>query len=121
MQNIRILAFLLALFSLASANSSEWMSVDSKATKFELNNMRFSNRARCALDSKVPTDSAFLLVTNTDAAKAIYRLAKLRGEDTSELTKYGVEVFRYSVVNLIQLIHEKIMRREPLFYCLCKL
>lgn len=108
----RILVTVLALFSLLSTFSSEWMSVEPSSTKFELNNMRFSNRARCALDSKVPTDTAFLLITNVDAAKAVYRLAKLRGEDTSTVTKYGIEVFRYSVVNLIKTIHEKLMNRE---------
>ncbi|WP_127717423.1 hypothetical protein [Halobacteriovorax sp. HLS] len=112
MKNTRILVSLLALFTILSTYSSEWMSVDQSATKFELNNMRFSNRARCALDSKVPTDSAFLLVTNVDAAKAVYRLASLRGEDTNTVTKYGIEVFRYSVVNLVKMIHEKLMNRE---------
>jgi hypothetical protein len=111
MLKIKILALFFALFAMISTQA-DWMSVDSNATKFELNNMRFSNRARCALDSKVPTDTAFLLVTNTDAAKAVYRLAKLRGEDPSTLTKYGIEVFRYSVVNLVQMIHEKLMSRE---------
>lgn len=109
---ILALALFTAFLSSSHGASSEWMSVDESSTKFELNNMRFSNRARCALDSKVPTDSAFLLVTNTDVAKAVYRLAKLRGEDTDTLTKYGIEVFRYSVVQMIQLIHEKLMNRE---------
>ncbi|OUR99949.1 hypothetical protein A9Q84_02655 [Halobacteriovorax marinus] len=113
MQKILLIATLfIGFIGSSTAAPREWMSVDSSSTKFELNNMRFSNRARCALDSKVPTDSAFLLVTNTDVAKAVYRLAKLRGEDTNTLTKYGIEVFRYSVVQMIQLIHEKIMNRE---------
>ena len=113
MKKLVLTAVLCLTFSLPLiTQASEWMSVDSSSIKFDLNNMEFSNRARCALDSKVPTESSFLLVTNTDVAKAVYRLAKLRGEDTDTLTKYGIEVFRYSVVQMIQLIHEKIMNRE---------
>ncbi|PIK16103.1 hypothetical protein [Halobacteriovorax sp. JY17] len=113
MRRIVLAAMLCMTFSLPIfAQGTEWMSVDKDSLKFDLNNMRFSNRARCALDSKVPTDSSFLLITNTDVAKAVYRLAKLRGEDSDALTKYGIEVFRYSVVQMIQLIHEKIMNRE---------
>lgn len=108
------LALLLGLtFTLQiSSQAQDWMSADSESVNLDLNNMRFSNRARCALDSKEPTNSSFLLVTNTDIAKAVYRLAKLRGEDTDTLTKYGIEVFRTSVVQMIQLIHQKIMNRE---------
>ncbi len=113
MQKIFIaVALLFTFITSTDVFASDWMSVDSDSVKFDLNNMRFSNRARCALDSKDPTDTSFLLVTNTDIAKAVYRLAKLRGEDTDTLTKYGIEVFRYSVVQMIQLIHEKIMNRE---------
>ncbi|CBW26983.1 conserved hypothetical protein [Halobacteriovorax marinus SJ] len=109
----KIYALILCLtFNILSVGAADWMSVDSDSINLDLNNMRFSNRARCALDSKEPTDTSFLLVTNTDVAKAVYRLAKLRGEDTDKLTKYGIEVFRLSVVKLIELIHEKIMNRE---------
>jgi hypothetical protein len=74
--------------------------------------MRFTNRARCALDSKQPTDSAYLLINNMDIARSVYRLGKSRGEDTSKLTKMGIQVYRYSITELLNHIHKKLANRE---------
>ncbi|MDD0853352.1 hypothetical protein HBN50_09600 [Halobacteriovorax sp. GB3] len=84
----------------------------SEAKEFGINSLRFTNRAQCALDSKNPTRSAFVIVNNIDPGKAIYRLAKVTGRPVGETTKRGIELFRYSVVNLIQMIHEKMMNRD---------
>ncbi len=78
----------------------------------KLDQMRFTNRARCALDSKIPTESAFLLVSNMDVARSIYRLAKSREENTSLLTKQGIDVYRYSILELLDLIHRKIIENK---------
>ncbi len=78
----------------------------------ELNSLRFTNRAQCAVDANAPTNSAFILINNMDTAKAIYRLAKFRGENSSEMTKMGIKVYRYSVIQLLSLIHRKLMNRE---------
>lgn len=82
------------------------------AKDFDLNPLRFTNRAQCALDSEMPADSVFLIVNNVDPGRAIYKLAKLTGSDPKTLTKNGVEVFRYSVVNLFKIIHTKLLNRE---------
>lgn len=74
--------------------------------------IRLTNRSRCALDSKKPTESAFLLINNMDVARSVYRLAKSRGEDTNKLTKLGIQVYRYSVTELMNYIHKKIVSRE---------
>jgi hypothetical protein len=89
-----------------------WTSIQGGDPALNLNPLRFSNRARCAADSKKPTDTAFMLINNVDPGKAIYRLAKLRGEDASSMTRNGIKVFRKSVIEMTQLIHHRLMNRE---------
>lgn len=74
--------------------------------------MRFTNRAGCALDSNKPSESAFLLISNMDVARSLYRLAKIKGEDPSVFTQNGIKVYRYSIHQMLQLIHKKLMKRE---------
>lgn len=78
----------------------------------EFSEMRFTNRASCALDSKLPTDSAFVLINNMDIARSVYRLAKTRGEDSSALTTKGIQVYRHSIIQLLQFINKKIVNRD---------
>jgi len=80
--------------------------------EYELQPLRFTNRARCALDSQRPASSAFLMISNVDAAKAVYRLAKFRGDDVEETTKLGIQTFRYSVLQMVNLIHDRLMKKE---------
>jgi len=74
-----------------------------------LNDFEFSNRARCALKSREPATSAFVLLQNMDVARGMYRLALATGNDTSSLTRMGVQIFRYGVVQLIEHIHNLLM------------
>jgi len=92
-----------ALFIASQAAASDYV---------DLNNLRFTNRAQCAVDSTNPTNTAFILINNNETAKAIYRLAKFRNENTSQFTKMGIEVYRYSVNEMISLIHRRLMNRE---------
>lgn len=102
-----LLILMVFLGTLAQVFSNE-----EKAPRFDLQSLEFSNRADCALESKKPAKSAFLLVSNVDAAKAIYRLAKFRGESVEETTKLGIERFRYSVISLVNIIHDRLTSRE---------
>ena len=91
----------------------EWERSDVNLPDLEMNNLRFTNRASCALDSKKQTESAFLLVTNTDVAKGLYKLANNTGnENTKELIEMGVGVFRYSIIEMMDFIHQKLMNGE---------
>lgn len=74
--------------------------------------MRFTNRARCALDSKRPTESAFVLLNNMDIGRSLNRLAKSRGENSALVTKNGVQVYRYAIMQLLQHINKKIVNRD---------
>lgn len=100
------------LFFQASAAQSAWTEQGGEQSSLELNPLRFTNRARCAADSKRPTESVFLLLNNMAAAKALYKLAKARGEDSSTFTKYGIQVYRYSILEMTKLIHRKLMAGE---------
>lgn len=94
----RVLAIYLLLANFAQAES--------------LSAIRLTNRASCALDSKSPTESAYLLINNMDVARSVYRLGKSREEDTSKITKLGIQVYRYSITELLNLIHKKLVKRE---------
>ena len=44
-------------------------------------NLNFTNRAQCALDSKKPTTSILVLLSNMDVGRSLYRLGKIRQSD----------------------------------------
>ncbi|MFT6067857.1 MAG: hypothetical protein ACJAT2_001200 [Bacteriovoracaceae bacterium] len=102
----------LLLSGVAGSSETQWKKGEHFSKVVGLNNMRFTNRARCALDSKKPTQSAFVMVTNIDAARSLYRLAKATNQDSSTVVKKGIRRFRYSVVQLLELIHRRLMNRE---------
>lgn len=77
-----------------------------------LNDLRFTNRARCALDSEKPSESAFILLNNMDIARAIYRVAKNQNVNSTDLTKTGIQKYRQTTISLLNLIHKKLVNRE---------
>ena len=87
-------------------------SINSSHAKIQFHELRFSNKARCALDSKKPTDRVFLLINNMDVARSLYRLAKSRGEDASTLTQNGIKTYRFAILKLINLIHDKLVNGD---------
>lgn len=75
--------------------------------------LHFTNRAQCALDSKKPTESILVLLSNMDVGRSLYRLAKIKGEkDISEFTKLGLNKYRYTVLTLLDVIHQKIVTNK---------
>ena len=99
-----LIIFISLITLVGPALGSDWVNQSVELKPININPLRFTNRARCALDSK-PADSVFVLVTNIDAAKAIYRLAQVRGESPRQMTRLGIDVFRYSIVQLLQHTH----------------
>lgn len=80
--------------------------------QLDMNPLELRNRAGCAKDSLLPTKSAFLMLDNTTAAKAAYRLAKVTGQDSDVVTKELIKSFRLKVLNLTERIHHKLMTRQ---------
>jgi hypothetical protein len=107
-----ILNLILLVNASAFAAKMEWTKAAINSPIIDLNDIRFTNRAQCALDSKNPTESFFVLINNVDAARSLYRLGKATGTDTNDIVRGGVEVYRYSVAQLIQHIHRKLVNRE---------
>jgi len=107
------LIFLAPFFNgYAASRLEKWTLPDINVSDIEINNLKFTNRARCALDSQKPTESAFVLIQNMKVAKGLYRLAKATGNNSSNLTRMGIQVYRYAVINLLKKIHRKLMRGE---------
>ena len=90
----------------------QWEKSDILLPDLEMRDLRFTNRSRCALDSKKPSETAFALVQNMEVARAFYRLAQDTGNNPSQLTKIGIKVFRYAVIKLLDHIHMKITKGE---------
>ncbi len=97
---------------LLASEPVKWAMPDVLSSDLNINELRFTNRARCALDSKKPTESAFILVQNMEVAKGLYRLAKATDNNSTDLTKMGISVYRYSIIQIIKYIHEKLASGE---------
>src|SRR5690606_19429970 len=100
----RLLAFAISFLLLTSlVHASDVFSYG------DLEEIHFSNRASCAKDSKKPSKSSYILLSNVDIAKSVYRLALFRGDDVEVVTKQGIDRFRYSVLSLISIIHKRMI------------
>lgn len=101
---LRLLAFAISFLLLTSlVHASDVFSYG------DLEEIHFSNRASCAKDSKKPSKSSYILLSNVDIAKSVYRLALFRGDDVEVVTKQGIDRFRYSVLSLISIIHKRMI------------
>lgn len=108
------LILLLALsntLAIAASSPHSW-DKDLLDIDLDLNSLELRNRAGCAVDSKNPTKSAFLLVDNTTMAKATYRLAKLTGLDHEVVTKEAIKNYRSKIKILFSRIFSKLKNRE---------
>jgi hypothetical protein len=84
-------------------------------TNLGLAPLDFSNRARCAANSKHPTQSIFLLLSTIPVAKLSYRLAQMRNTSTSEFTLYGVSKYKETILELSKsIIHKLVNGQLPL-------
>jgi hypothetical protein len=93
----------ISVLSLNLFAQSDWEVTKTSQQWIDLNPLKFTNRASCALDSKKPTNTAFLMVDNLNVGRAIYRLSKQLGKDSS-FTKEGAYRFRYTVIGLTHII-----------------
>ncbi len=102
--------YILSLATPAVAkDSSRWAKADLEVPHVNLQPMRFTNRSRCALDSKKPTTSLFLLVNNMDAGRSLYRLGKLTGQNTSELVTEGIKSYRKTIYKSLNYINNLLL------------
>jgi len=92
--------------------NAQWKKSDIQTPYLKLNALRFTNKARCALDSQRPTSSFYVLVDSLNLAKGAYRLALATGQDQNLMSRQAVERFRYSVLKLIDYISKKMLRGE---------
>lgn len=109
---ILILLFLLSNAIAVAANAPHSWDKDLIDIGLDLNPIELRNRAGCAVDSKKPTASAFLLIDNTTMAKATYRLAKLTGKNHDEVTKEAIKNYRLKLKILFSKIFNKLKNRE---------
>ncbi len=99
--------FLFAL--LVSLSSYAGWEVSPPPAKYlELNPILFSNRAECALESKRPTKSVFLVADTLDIGKALFRLGEARRLPES-FSSEGVRRYRYTLFTLSRLVLKRLL------------
>jgi hypothetical protein len=99
----------LILFTLSA--HAEWIHEPVTSQYLDLNPLRFTNRAECALDSKKPTKSFFIMADSLNVGKALYRVAQsLKQPDSFSVE--GVRRYRYTVFSLAKIISDKLLKGE---------
>lgn len=89
---------------------TKWVAGDLEAKYLNVNPFRYTNRARCAADATLPTKKVFLLLNNTTAAHAVYRVAQYQNKKSKgEVTLYAIEVYRRSVLQLFNHIAKELL------------
>ncbi|WP_413560315.1 hypothetical protein [Bdellovibrio sp. HCB209] len=115
MRGIGVLRAGVLLIGFMSAVSAHADAAASSSTDLQLNNLRITNRAQCALDSDTPTDTAFIVVDGYNAGKLSYSLAKSVGLDPVGTSTQGMREFRIAVSRLTKTIMNRIFTgRLPL-------
>lgn len=79
-----------------------------KYSSIDLNNLRVTNRAQCAIDSETPADSAFLILDGFNSGKMTYMLANSLGMDPVAMSADGMKEFRLAVSHLTLKIMQKL-------------
>jgi hypothetical protein len=77
----------------------------------DLNPLRFSNRADCALESKRPARSFFLLADSLNLGKVLYRLGD-RLDKKDEFTLEGIRRYRYTTFSLAKIVANRLLKGE---------
>lgn len=104
-----ILIFLLTFLGLSA--HADWAHEPSTAKYLDLNPLRFTNRAECALDSKKPTKSFFLLADSLNTGKALYRLGENLNKPES-FSVEGVRRYRYVLFSLARIVSNRLLSGE---------
>ncbi|MBV2169502.1 MAG: hypothetical protein KUL82_12425 [Bdellovibrio sp.] len=78
-------------------------------SEIQLNKLRITNRAQCAVDSDFPTESAFIVVDGYNAGKLVHSLGKNIGGNADEMSAKGMQQFRISVTRLTKIIVNKLL------------
>ncbi len=109
---IKLFLTLFIVSNISAATDFHSWDKDLADLSFDVNPLQLRNRAGCAKDSTLPTQSIFLLVDNTTIGKAAYRLSTLTGQDPEETTKLAIGAYRKKLILLTNIIFKKISNRE---------
>lgn len=99
---------LMLYFLVTFAYAKEWSRKDQDFKTID-SIINFDNRSACAKKAKLPTESVFLMVDNVNMAKAVYRLAKLRGIDPVLTTNTAIDKFNHGLSKLVRLISDRLL------------
>lgn len=78
----------------------------------KLNPIRITNRAQCALDSKTPAVSAFVVLDGYNPGRLMYGWGKAIGQPADQLAEEGMLQYRLMVSKLQTLVMQKLIKGE---------
>lgn len=78
----------------------------------ELSPLRFTNRAQCALDSRGPATSLFLVIDGYAAGKTAHSLGRTWGKEPDEEARAGMRQFRQGLVRSALALATALLNRE---------
>ncbi len=99
---------LMLYFLITIVHGKEWSKKDQDFFTMD-SVIEFDNRASCAKKANLPTESVFLMVDNVNMAKAVYRLAKIRGLDPEVTMNSAIHQFNQGLSNLVQLVSNRLL------------
>ncbi|WP_413577645.1 hypothetical protein ACLVWU_04420 [Bdellovibrio sp. HCB290] len=108
MRTLELCKHLVMTLVLVNSIGAKAQSMNS-ASDIPFNNLRITNRAQCALDSDMPTDSVFLVLDGYNAGKLTYSLAKNVGADVTAMSAQGMQDFRIAVSRLTKTVANRIL------------
>lgn len=107
-----MVSFVLSLLVALSAPAQELSAKTPKKKYIDLNNLRYSNRAQCAVDSETPTSSAFLILDGFNAGKLGNSVARLLAMDEASSVNDSMRDFRLTTTHLTLSIVEKLLKGQ---------
>lgn len=81
-------------------------------SSLKLNPIRLTNRAQCALDSKNPAYSAFVILDGYNPGRLMYGWGKAIGQPADQLAEEGMLQYRLTVAKLQTTIMQKLLKGE---------
>ncbi|MCE3010196.1 MAG: hypothetical protein LW875_06265 [Proteobacteria bacterium] len=78
----------------------------------DINPLKVTNRAQCAIDSDFPTQSVFSIIDGFNSGRLSHALAKNTGEDPALMTSEAMTDFRLSVAGLQMQIAQMLIKGE---------
>lgn len=81
----------------------------SAEAQLDVNDLRLTNRAQCAIDSESPTQSVFMIIDGFNSGRVGHALARSMGGVPEEVSVQAMREFRFASAGLLQLVVDRLI------------